>query len=334
MTKDGNSDRLLSSSPNTDGGPGSGNFGHAGRPERVGGSAATHGSIETKPTPKKQYSSKEEYRATVSQKKQAFLSETKRLTAKNDAVHGAVNKSVAELDDKIDAVIADNSIDDRKRFKIAGKYMVEQIVLYEKLVSEDQKCRENLKKVFSPYDEVYDPYYEYSHISGNHSIEEDSSVSLVNPDGLEENCQRCVIAYEMRRRGYDVTASDGEGDVLASGYSIGMCFDGAESFDYSYGDIHRSVNEIKGKMSSFPDGTRAIAFFSSSEDTGHVINLEKSNGEVIAVDSQRGSVIQLKDIFDESVKNRPNISSCKNASLMIVSNASVTAIADEYIKEV
>lgn len=36
----------------------------------------------------------------------------------------------------------------------------------------------------------------------------EQSLMATNPFGYDENCQRCVPAYEMRRRGYDVIAKD------------------------------------------------------------------------------------------------------------------------------
>lgn len=106
------------------------------------------------------------------------------------------------------------------------------------------------------------------------------------------NCQRCVIAYEMRRRGYAVSAKPRE--LTASG---GLAID---PFPYSWMEAFVStplqcgngtgLNEIKTHMESWGLSSRAIIFiqWEGEPATTHVFIAENLRHGVRFLDPQTG----------------------------------------------
>ena len=118
-----------------------------------------------------------------------------------------------------------------------------------------------------------------------------------------ENCQRCVIAYELRRRGYDVTAQPTfKGDILPTGvtradglrYGHWMgAFQGAKPEK-----LANSSKALTEKMSEWGNGSRAILQVSwKGGHSGHVINLEYRNGRVLLFDPQIGKRYNANELF-------------------------------------
>lgn len=144
----------------------------------------------------------------------------------------------------------------------------------------------------------------FPRIVGEHSMKED--LAATNPrfhEGLEwqTNCQRCVGAYEMRRRGYDVTSkprpmSSGEPDkhdelpyMLAS-HGWPRMFGDMEPERVSGSTYEATVKRIVGKMNGFGDGSRAIVRVQwKGRNGGHVFIAEQMDGEVRFIDPQTNS---------------------------------------------
>lgn len=104
----------------------------------------------------------------------------------------------------------------------------------------------------------------------------------------QENCQRCVPAYEMRRRGYDVTAKPllYENDPLEDTWT--EVFEGAQWKRYPSGS---GLARIKEAMKKFGDGARAEVYVEWNEAPGlapHVFIAEQINGETVFIDPQNG----------------------------------------------
>ncbi len=99
------------------------------------------------------------------------------------------------------------------------------------------------------------------------------------------NCQRCTIAYELRRRGLDVEA-------LPKPRKDWICHDGqyASMFDnpsfHSIG-AYGSRKSTKALMDSFGDGSRAIVQIDWNAKDGHVFIAEQIGGKTYFVDPQR-----------------------------------------------
>lgn len=127
-------------------------------------------------------------------------------------------------------------------------------------------------------------------IAREHMREED--LALTNPGCLTNekrqiNCQRCVPAYIMRRRGYDVQAREMPSlspfafDYLS--YHPEDAWVGADILTCS----GTGMNEIISQMLTWGEGAQAeIAFDYRDTDYGHVFVVEVVNGEVVFSDPQ------------------------------------------------
>ena len=143
-------------------------------------------------------------------------------------------------------------------------------------------------------------------ISGSHSALEDLAETNPNYDeGPEyrENCQRCVPAFEMRRRGFDVTATpvvlseDGaisKNDVLVINDNWRHVFDGAK-WERTRGS---GKDDIIAMMDTWGEGARAEIYikFAFNENLAHAFAAIRENGVTMFLDPQTGEEIGW--IFD------------------------------------
>ena len=107
------------------------------------------------------------------------------------------------------------------------------------------------------------------------------------------NCQRCVAAYEARRRGFDVIArSSYKGDPIAEEPD---CLTGWGSmFKITRKDVisvpaktgQEAIKLISAQMSKYGEGARAIVKVHDNGIHGHVFIAEQINGRLRLVDPQ------------------------------------------------
>lgn len=113
-------------------------------------------------------------------------------------------------------------------------------------------------------------------------------------DAYSSNCQRCVLTYEARRRGYDVTALPTySGDLLPSGGDYLRALSNPEVVD-----VGKSTRRIEAQMAQYGSGSRAIVRVARGSN-GHVFIAENQGGKVIYVDPQtnkRYSGLSLKKV--------------------------------------
>lgn len=132
-------------------------------------------------------------------------------------------------------------------------------------------------------------------------MEQNESAEGANPfhsDKLEPyaiNCQRCVVAYELRRRGYDVIAQPNPGDKWAKivvgkdnkKYALWKgAFRHAKTDNVLGKNAAATVDNIVKKMKEYGNGSRAVVEFIRSGGGGHVVNVENKNGKVVFVEAQ------------------------------------------------
>lgn len=128
----------------------------------------------------------------------------------------------------------------------------------------------------------------------------DENTSLVNPaygskkPGYRQNCQRCVPAYEMRRRGYDVIAKPArvnESGVLSPSDDLfskwTQVFRGARFYHCAGEDGGKA--EIIRRMNEWGDGTVAEIKVQWDATSAHVFVAEKVDGTIRFVDPQTGN---------------------------------------------
>lgn len=132
-------------------------------------------------------------------------------------------------------------------------------------------------------------------------------------DAYTANCQRCVVAYELRRRGYDVVAQptylgdtlpqvahrDQSGGGANNGRWMGA-FQNARVVDVgsrnpSVAKARSEVQEnINSQMRKWGDGSRAVVQTFWSQGGGHVFNVENRHGRIVWVDAQPGKYVSQK----------------------------------------
>ena len=144
-----------------------------------------------------------------------------------------------------------------------------------------------------------------------------------------ENCQRCVVAYELRRRGYDVTALPTyQGDTLPYGMGNGYgrwmgAFKGARPISVGSSSPKKTQSNLEAKMKSFGNGARAVVHI-----PGHVFNCENIGGKIHYVEAQTGDRYTSKDVFS-------NLSSrdCKKVSIVRTDNLRISDRARNSVKK-
>lgn len=144
----------------------------------------------------------------------------------------------------------------------------------------------------------------------------DEDMAAVNPMyntnnivHYNENCGACTIAYDLRRRGYDVAAVD-EDTYHKSGGTLNDlldCYDNAKLIDQS--DIARKYNISEESLTGHPtkelvscmekemlsegEGARGNFLTVWSLGGGHSISWEVENGEIVYRDCQSNEKIEL-----------------------------------------
>jgi len=123
-------------------------------------------------------------------------------------------------------------------------------------------------------------------IEGTHGIQQD--LAEINPDypqsGRTDNCANCVAAYEMRRRGNDVTA--GEGGFISYDEWVGM-FEGFEPLRPIGGTKAQVAKELEREILLWGEGARGMVVgMHDRGHRGHTFSVEVSGGKVMFVDGQ------------------------------------------------
>ena len=131
------------------------------------------------------------------------------------------------------------------------------------------------------------------------------SLQKVNPSKTTtlassgNNCCLCTIAYDMRRRGYDVIANQHA--------PIDLLYDiSAEDVSWMYKGFPketktRSAAGLEKALSKQPDGSRGAAFCTWGEGNGgHVVAYEVEKGKPVLYDGQSGKKYEkISDLFDD-----------------------------------
>lgn len=132
------------------------------------------------------------------------------------------------------------------------------------------------------------------------------------------NCQRCVVAYELRRRGYNVEAAPtykgdrlpykahSNKDMTSNGYWMGA-FKAARS-EYVGAARNSTVQKnIESKMRAYGSGSRAVINVQWQTGGGHVFNVENVNGKMHYVDAQTGKPVKIGSYLAASRPSKTQI---------------------------
>lgn len=157
-----------------------------------------------------------------------------------------------------------------------------------------------------------------------------------------QNCQRCVVAYELRRRGYDVTALPTyQGDRLPqvahydskSGTYRGHwqgAFQNAKPVNVGVtGDSTRAEKKVMGNidqhMKDWGSGARAVVQIFYRGGGGHVFNVENQNGRTVYVEAQTGKVKDMARTM-QSVKT-------DSVNLIRTDNLKISERAKNFVRQ-
>lgn len=112
------------------------------------------------------------------------------------------------------------------------------------------------------------------------------------------NCADCSLAYELRRRGYDVMADDNDDDYSkwAQNGNVTSVFPDAKSDYYDLtdaSDYQEATDKLCSDMEkNYPDGARGVMSITWAGNNGsHEIAWEMVDGEPYFIDAQSGSVM-------------------------------------------
>lgn len=121
------------------------------------------------------------------------------------------------------------------------------------------------------------------------------------------NCQRCVQAYEFRRRGYDVIAKPkpSTNNIITWGSE---CFIRPGAYQYSWQafTLNQTEAAVKKTLANAPDGSRFAIYVKWQRKYGgsaHVFIAEKTGGVVRYLDPQVASM-DASDYFSKGSKGR------------------------------
>lgn len=145
------------------------------------------------------------------------------------------------------------------------------------------------------------------------NVEED--LAAVNPNYSTKeykwinNCQRCAPTFEMRRRGFKVTAkpipTKLENDYLALDYAAAW-----ERKDVVWCMRGNGLEQIREKMATWGNGARATVRVVFNTGTnggkGHVFIAEQRDGVTVFLDPQTGDT-DCSRYFDKAIKGKTNI---------------------------
>lgn len=135
------------------------------------------------------------------------------------------------------------------------------------------------------------------------------ALPLTNPNfntssTYQDNCQRCVWAFEMLRRGYSVEAesSDSSSDYTGSFQDIRNFWFSAKNakpeqymrLDQMYQSVDDQYAMVEQKMKEWGEGSRAILGNVWKHGSGHIWNVEYSGGKVHYYDGQIGQEVDIE----------------------------------------
>lgn len=234
----------------------------------------------------------------------------------NEAVarRNQAQREVAELEKKAEQH-ASNRREARQRRnyvtadKEAAKESRARAALFERQIEYDkidssikQELREREQFVLSQFKRAKDSSIDYALKVINKDRHEEERRASFSPWRYTQNCTKCVVAYELRRRGYDVVARPlyEINDHFREIWTHAMSPDGVELTGYPvYGGSGEEImSYAEDLIKSFDDGARFIVQCSWKGGGAHVFNAELLGGSVRFVDPQIGEDVGISTFKD------------------------------------
>ncbi len=161
--------------------------------------------------------------------------------------------------------------------------------------SDDKEANREYRKSFSTIDLTKEmELLGAEKIKGTHTQKQDLLATNPNfvtgEDRWILNCQRCITAYEARRRGLDVealpTPSAKTTDNLAASLGWTQPYNNGQLIDCSSTSGQNSRDKIIQAMSQMPNGSRCAVQVLWNKRSGHVFIAEKHKNKVSFIDPQ------------------------------------------------
>ena len=145
---------------------------------------------------------------------------------------------------------------------------------------------------------------------------------------FSQNCQRVVWAYEMQRRGYDVEALPTyKGDTMPMTANWSNVMSGVTRVSVAGRNNAKVIQNIESQLKQWGEGARAIIRIRwQGCNSGHVINVEYTNGKIYYVDA--------KDRYrSTNPKEMLSGSRASETELFRVDNATITDEMRKVVKK-
>ena len=157
-------------------------------------------------------------------------------------------------------------------------------------------------------------------ISATHAVKSINPFRDAEYGDYSENCQRCVVAFELNRRGYKVEAeATWENDTYPRGNHWLSAFKGGKLEDVGARNTAAISKNVLSKMGSWGEGSRAIVKVQyPGGNSGHVFNVEYHRGKLYYYDAQTGVSYKNRTVFDHVVKG--NVQIVRSDNLDIADN--------------
>ena len=134
-------------------------------------------------------------------------------------------------------------------------------------------------------------------------LDNDENLKLVNPhygeEGFVQNCANCSLAFEARKRGFDVEALPTQRPMFIDDYEK-MFVDSGFSYILNPMSEKETFELIEETIKSWGEGARGTIFIVwKNVSVGHFFSCEVKNNSVIYCDAQR-SIMNAKEYFKKS----------------------------------
>lgn len=166
------------------------------------------------------------------------------------------------------------------------------------------------------------------------------AMALANPHFAESvaakdklythNCQRCIWAVELMRRGYDVEAlpRTADDDYAKADSSLPHSYTNVGDPPLKFGQTVGSLfwkpkaSEIKDEILRHPEGSRGVLRMHSFGN-GHVCNWEIKKGKVIIYDGQTGTTHSASELLKRGYSA---------FAVARMDNVKITDLAKDFVK--
>ena len=154
------------------------------------------------------------------------------------------------------------------------------------------------------------------------------------------NCQRCVVANELRRRGYNVEALPAVDDSkLPKKDRLGLvrytangtlrqgnwtqAFRHAKAKSMRGTNVNAVIDNISNEMNKYGNNARGVISVAWKNGGGHVFNVENQNGKILFLDAQTGQKVSATDYLSGA--------SLRNVTLTRTDNLRISDKAKKFV---